>query len=72
MKEGGGDSTPCLSVETGMPYIQIWNIFTFNSKIKNLSVTLQREIFFFLKKPVLRVFESLLNRDLVDSESPTV
>lgn len=42
------------------------------TKSRNLSFTLYREIFSFLKKPVLRVFESLPKRDLVDSENHLV
>lgn len=42
------------------------------TKLRNLSFALQREIFSFKKKPVLRVFESLPKRDLVDFESHLV
>ena len=49
-------------MEAGIPCIQIWNTFTFNDKIKNLSFTLQREMFTLKKNKSqflgsLRVFQ---------------
>lgn len=57
-----------------MPYIQILIHLHLTTKLRNLSFTLQREIFSLKKKknPVFMAFESLPKRDLVDFESHMV
>lgn len=59
-------------METGIPYIQIWNTFTFNNKIKNLSFTLQREIFSFKKSQFLGSLRVFQKGGSVDFESHMV
>lgn len=72
---GGGEETNSLHIFKWKLESRIFKYgihLHLTTKSRNLSFTLYREIFSFLKKPVLRVFESLPKRDLVDSENHLV